>query len=190
VQKSTTSQVHMSPCKATPFQIPWLLTGPACLFMARNGHAAMVASGPLSERQGGKHLLAASISAFDPRTEMDAVRRRQWVSPSGLHFEEARFQRGHTRFRDQVSSRRGRDCSYWCHPLGVASPANDTHTQLAPSEEIQYAENSYDPGLQPGRLSLFLQCPSTGLLRTRLSPWPLWCLRAQRCADSLGRDAR
>jgi len=105
-------------------------------------------------------------------------------------LKRARFQRGDTRFRDQVSSRRGKDCSYWCHPLGVASPANDTHTQLAPSEEIQYAENSYDPGLQPGRLSLFLQCPSTGLLRTRLSPWPLWCLRAQRCADPLGRDAR
>ena len=94
VQKSTTSQVHMSPCKATPFQIPWLLIGPACLFMARNGHAAMVASGPLSERQSGKRLLAASISAFDPRTEMDAVRRRQWVSPSGLHFEEGPIPEG------------------------------------------------------------------------------------------------
>jgi hypothetical protein len=57
------------------------------------------------------------------------------------------------------------------------------------AEEIQYAKDSYDFGLQPGRLSLFLQRPSTGLLRTRISPWRLWCLCTQWCADPLGRDA-
>lgn len=78
----------------------------------------------------------------------------------------------------------------WYHPLRVASPANGIHAmQLTASEEIQYAKDSYDLDLQPGRLSLFLQCPGTGLLWTRLSPWPLRCLCAQRCADPLGRDA-
>jgi hypothetical protein len=81
------------------------------------------------------------------------------------------------------------DGFFWYHPLRVASPANDTDSSIAPLEEIQYAKDSYDLGLQPGRLSPFLQCPSTGPLRTRLSPWPLWCLRTQRCADPLGRDA-
>jgi hypothetical protein len=33
--------------KATPSQIPWLLIGPACLFMAPNGHATVVAICPL-----------------------------------------------------------------------------------------------------------------------------------------------